>query len=366
MIKEIRCSGLARPMTCAGSLFFTDLPEQEEIEAAKEGTAFGELVAHKIRGSAFGVQASNGVQFDNDMHFYCDPIVENVMARAKGSEVRCEQSIDWQTQSGIWIKGTYDMGYVTVEDGKKVLNIDDNKYGWRLVEVKDNWQLLGYAIGEALRLREVFSSIRLRILQPRPHHEDGVYREWILTYDELITYKEKIESRCWDIVRGERSLVTNNSCRYCPAAAEHCPAIGKAFFRSVEVVHEFVQDRINNDELSFQLDLAMRIAEIAKTKHDSLKALAVDRLKKGQIIPNYVMEENYGDRKWKSTVTPDLIEMMTGKKIVEQVMLSPAKAEKAGVPKEVVNSLVDRHYLGAKPVRKDHSKLGDKIFGKTK
>ena len=47
-------------------------------------------------------------------------------------------------------------------------------------------------------------------------------------------------------------------------------------------------------------------------------------------------------------------------------MLSPAKAEKAGVPKEFVNSLVDRRFLGQKIVKKDGSDVGNKIFGKNK
>lgn len=357
---EIRCSGLSRPMTCAGSLFFMDLPEQEEIPAAKEGTAAGEYLKHLLEGTRPPTHATNGVQFDNDMDFFTRPIAEEIMGKID-SGVLCEQRIDWKTRSGIWIRGSYDASFV--RDG--VLHVDDLKYGWGLVEAKENWQLLGYAIGEVIRQQNAFEKIVLRIHQPRPHHEDGTTREWVLTYPELLTYKEKIESRMDEIAAGDKSLVTSPKCKYCPAAVA-CPAFNKAFYRSVEVMHEFMQDNIDDNELSFQLDLVARASDILKIKSDSIKALAVDRIKNGKIIPGYITESSYGDRKWKKEVSPEVIKALTGKDIVEQTMLSPAKAEKMGVPKEFVNSLVDRHFLGMKLTRRDMTEIGNNIFGKDK
>lgn len=75
------------------------------------------------------------------------------------------------------------------------------------------------------------------------------------------------------------------------------------------------------------------------------------------------MEKNYGDRKWKKGISPLVIKTLTGKDITAQEMLSPAKAEKLGVPKELVAKYVERYFVGNKLVRKDTSKLGNKIFG---
>lgn len=361
-IKVVRCSGLSRPMTCAGSLFFEDLPEEEEKEAAKEGTAFGELMERILTGQQITTHAKNGVAFDDDMRFFGAPLIENIVSRAQ-SEVLCEQSVDWQTRSGIWIKGTCDVSYV--HNGK--LCIDDFKYGWKLVEVEENWQLLGYAIGEVMRRGIAYDRIVLRILQPRPHHENGVIREWEITYDQLLEYKEQIESRMDKIASGFAELATSSKCKYCPAAASACTAFNRAVFHGVDyVLSHFQQDDINEKEISFQLDLMDRISEVLKIKTDSIKQLAVSRIKNGAIIPNYMTENSYGDRKWKPGISPEVIEVLTGKKIVEQVMLSPAKAEKIGVPKELVAGYVDRFFLGPKLVRKDANKLGEAIFGKPK
>lgn len=356
---EVHCSSLARPMVCAGFLSFEGLERSPGGPAADEGTAAGELLERVVLGHDLPKQARNGVYFDDDMHFYVKPIAEEIHSNRQ-SEVLCEQPIDWRTRSGVWIRGKYDISFVR----GGCLYIDDLKYGWGIVEVENNWQLIGYAIGEVIRRGTAFETIVLRIHQPRPHHEDGSTREWKLTYAELLQLKEKIEVRFEEIVNGNRTLETGKQCKYCPAAGEACPAFNRLFYRALEVSTEFTQDKIDETELARQLDHVNRASEVIKIKTDSLNELAVSRIKAGKIIPGYLTESRLGDRKWKAGISPEVVETLTGKKITEQVMLSPAKAEKVGVPKEFINQLVDRHFLGQKLIRKDHAVVGDKIFGK--
>lgn len=356
---EVHCSQLARPMACAGYMSFKGLERPPGGPAAEEGTAAGELLERTLLGQPVPLQARNGVYFDDDMRFYTKPIVEEINGNRQ-SEALCEQPIDWCTRSGVWIRGRYDVSFV--RNGR--LYIDDLKYGWGIVEVHSNWQLLGYAIGEIIRRQVAFEEIVLRIHQPRPHHENGTTREWKLSYVELLEYKEKIERRMEDIVNGQNQLTTGPQCKYCPAAGEACPAFNRLFYRALEVSTEFTQDQIDEAELARQLDHVARAQEVLKIKLDSLNELATSRIKGGKIIPGYVTESRYGDRKWKGGISPEVIEVLTGKKVVEQVMLSPAKAEKLGVPKDFVNGLVDRQFLGQRLVRKDAGKLGDAIFGK--
>ncbi len=361
MVTEIRCSQLARPMVCAGFLAFENLPVQESGQPALEGTAFGEYTQWLLRGQVPPKQASNGIYFDDDMKFYARPTVEEVNANRQ-SEVLIEQRIDWKTRSGIWIRGSYDRSFI--REGN--LYLDDDKYGWNHVEVRDNWQLLGYAIGEVIRRGVAFPKIILRINQPRPHHEDGSLREWVLTYPELLAYKEKIEVRMQEIADGARDLQTGKQCKYCAATAEACPAFSKLFYRAMEVSFGFIQDSIDDGELAKQLEHAERAAEVIKIKNYSLRELAVSRIKGGKIIPGYITESNFGDRKWKPHISPEVIETLTGRKIVEQKMLSPAQAEKLGINKKFIAALVDRHFIGQKLKKKDAGAMGDKIFGTTK
>lgn len=360
-ITEIRASGLSRVMTCLAHLGFENLHVPEEHEAAAEGTAAGEYLAHLLTrpNQIIPSHASNGVEFDDDMRFHAKNVADEILPYAQ-SQVLCETRIDWVTRSRIVLRGQYDASYV--RDGK--LYVDDLKYGWRHVEVFENWQLLAYAIGEVIRRQMPFEKIVMRIFQPRPHHEDGPVRAWEITYEELLGYKEQIEQRFLQIAAGNREAVTSAKCKYCTGSAEACSAFNKTFYSSLEyVLEDFKQDSLNDKEISEQLNLIARATDVLKIKSDSLNQLAISRVANGGIIPGYVMEKNYGDRKWKKGISPLVIKTLTGKDITAQEMLSPAKAEKLGVPKELVAKYVERYFVGNKLVRKDTSKLGNKIFG---
>lgn len=346
-------------MVCPGYVFFENLLEKEAGEPAKQGTAAGEYLERLLLDKPVGQVASNGVYFDDDMKFYLTPMAKEIKENA-ASEILCETRIDWQTASGITIRGQYDACYV---DHQGRLCIDDLKYGWGIVEVEENWQLLGYAIGEVIRRGQGFNEIVLRIRQPRPHHEDGDTREWIISYADLIDYKEKIEERMMQITSGTRTLQTSDNCKYCEAAAEACPAFNRLFYRALEVSTEFTQDSITDDELSRQLDQVQRAEEAIRIKKDSLIDLGVSRIKEGKLIPNYIQEKKYGHRKWKNGISPKAIQMMTGVDVTETKVMSPAKAEKAGVDKKLVKQLAEASFAGFKLVKKDTSELGNKVFG---
>lgn len=358
---EIRCSGLARPMVCAGYVFLK-LPKSPSNPAAEEGTAAGEYLERVLLNKVIPEVSSNNVYYDEDMKFHGNIIAKDIFSRAS-DKVMCEQRIDWQTSSGIWIRGQYDIAFV---DHQGRLCIEDLKYGWGIIEVKENWQLLGYAIGEVMRRGQAFKEISLKIHQPRPHHEDGDTREWVLTYEELLSYKDKIEKRMMEISQGEKTLQTSSKCRYCAGAAEACPAFNRLFYRALEVSTDFHQDSLTEDEISRQLDQIYRANEVIKIKLDSITQLATDRIKNGKIIPNYVQVTKYGNRNWKKGFSPEAIKVMTGKDLTKKSVMSPAQAEKLGMSKELVSSLTEQFFKGQKLEKRSSSELGNKIFGTQK
>lgn len=356
-VDHVRCSSLARPMHCRGSLFFS-LPEEESGEAAKQGTACAEYLEKLIKGEPIGNQATNGVVFDEDMKFYSEAILADMKRRAVGP-INSETKVAWMTQAGIRIQGSYDASYV---DAEGTLHVEDLKYGWKIVEAKENWQLLGYAIGEMFRRQQGFDQITMTIQQPRPHHELGSVRSWTIGYNELLQYKAQIEEMAAKVAAGDKTLQTGDHCKYCKAAG-HCPALNRSFYAGIEYAHDFYQDEIDEKELSAQLDLANRVAEVIKIKQDSLKALVIDRIRAGKIVPNYVLEASYGDRVWKAGVSAKTIGQMVDKQVTETKLLSPAKLEKLGVDRSLIAALVERPFIGQKAIRKDTTEIGNNIFG---
>jgi hypothetical protein len=349
-------------MVCAGFMHLQFPEVDTDTVFNKEGTAAGEYFEKKLLGEEIPVIANNGVHIDDDMKFYIDPIVQDVMSRnAVDSAILCEVKINWQTQVGVWIKGRPDVSFV---DHEGTLCVEDLKYGFGIVEVEENWQLIGYAIGEVIRRGRAFDKISLTIHQPRAHHEDGSSRTWVITYQQLCDYKKQIEDRMNEIVNGNKELTTSKHCKYCPGAAEACPAFNRLFHRALEVSTDFHQDSINNDELSKQLDHIKRAEEVLKIKQDSLVELATMRIKQGGIIPGYVQTQRFSNRKWKSGVTPEAIKLMTGKDITERTIMTPGKAQKAGVHKDLINQLAEKHFIGVKLEKKSAKELADNVFGK--
>jgi len=146
-------------------------------------------------------------------------------------------------------------------------------------------------------------------------------------------------------------------------AAEACPAFNRLFYRALEVTTEFFQDSINNDELSRQLDQVKRAEEVIKIKKDSLTELGSLRIKQGEIVPGYVQVDKYTNRTWKKGISPEALELMTGKNVVEKTFMTPAKAEKLGISRDLVKELTEKRFAGIKLEKKDSSDMGNKIFG---
>ena len=366
-VREIRCSSLDRYMKCPGFAQMTDTLPNLSNPAAEEGTAAGELLQAMLEQRSLKPNVSsvakNGVRFDSDMYFHLTPIAQEILA--KNVMVSCEERVDWVPAQGIAIRGQFDIQYLIGD----TLYIEDLKYGWKIVDVKENWQLLGYAIGKVLQLAERPKYIQFTIHQPRPHHEEGRSRVWKIDLDStmegLAYYYNEICAVMTEIANGSRELITGSHCKYCPAAANRCPAISRSMYNGIaEVMYDFKQDDLTEAEIAEQLRLLEDVASLVKIKQDSLNDLACSLSKDGKSIPGYGLEEKFGDRSWKSDVTPEAIEVLTGLTIVEKVIMSPAKAEKLGVDKKLVKDLVERKHLGFKLTKKDYTRDAEKAFGK--
>ena len=105
-----------------------------------------------------------------------------------------------------------------------------------------------------------------------------------------------------------------------------------------------------------------RASELLYIRKDSLTELAINRIKGGKVVPNYSIETSFGNRTWKKSVSPDVLEMLTGKVVTEKKLLSPAKIEKLGVDKKFIASLTERYNKGSKVKRVDTNAMADRIF----
>ena len=344
-------------MQCLGYLSLENLVNEEAGQPAKDGTAVGELLSEMIRqrtdSPKIGTTASNGTFLDQYMWFYARDTYNTILQRAQGNLIETEERIDWMTPAGIKIRGQFDISFVV----GNTLYIEDLKYGFGIVDVKDNWQLIGYAIGQAQRLQNMHGYlpefVSLTIHQPRPYHEDGRVRTFWFPVSELINYYNQICERMQAYVSGARTLETGKACKYSNAGST-CPALNRSANKAMDtVLTEWNEKPLTNEEVAEQYELLQRAHELLELRLKSVEQLAISRIQANQIVPGYAFEMSYGDRKWKSNVTPESIQALTGVNVIKTEMLSPNQAEKAGVNKKLTAALTEKPAKGVKLVKKD-------------
>ena len=336
----IRGSSLPRFMICNGFVAL-DTPEQKDSEVAKEGTAFHEYVEKLFKGQDIKV-ASNGVTIDDDMRYYSGQVLEKIPAHAE-SEV--EVQFDFGTRTHI--VGHIDWNWE--EDNGETLVVMDIKYGHRAVEVINNWQLIGYAIGLVMKKQKRYNKIKMIIAQPRVHHYAGWFREFVIDNNKASAYYNEIKQRVMDFEAGKLHLKTSEQCRYCPALGGECAASNIAFGNAIDVVlGDAIQDHIDDNDLARMLSDYERIKELFKIKYDALSDLATSRIKNGRQIAGFALEPSYGNRKWSDGMNADIIKALTGVDMNKTVMLSPAEAEKKKIDRAIIDQFAVKEFKGHK------------------
>jgi hypothetical protein len=265
---------------------------------------------------------------------------------------------------GYEIKGRADR--VIFDNG--ILEVHDFKYGWRLVEVEENWTLIAHAIGYALQLVhgagvDLFKDIRavvFKIYQPRPFHPNGKVREWSISSYELNEYHKQLN----DIMNKPSDYVsTGANCKNCPSLGV-CSAHNKATMNSIDVSELPFHSEITDADLSVMLTELKRAKKTIETALKAYEDIAMHRISQGQIVAGYGLERGLSNRHWNKNVTPEFIKLLTGREDLTKVeLITPTQAVKKGVPEDVVNSLSARTETGLKLCEVDVNKKVEKVFG---
>jgi len=204
-------SAASRWLACPGSLTLPEV-EDEGSEYAREGTAAHDLAEQcwltGLDPSAFIDGEIEGFPVTEEMaeavQLYMDTV--EMESRHESCEVWTENKIAHSSMSGFG--GTVDC--MIWNPSSEVLTIVDFKYGAGVVvEVEKNPQLLCYAL---LALNTIATQtegerqsieVRLIVVQPRCHHEEGPVRSWTPSQEELEDFWT--DSRDCDLSAGHQS-----------------------------------------------------------------------------------------------------------------------------------------------------------------
>lgn len=348
---SLTASELPRFMACNGHRLLNKVPKfDDDNTSAAEGDAahwLCEQVFHKkfTADELIDRKAPNGVFITAEMVEYCQRYIDYI----------CEVggAVEHQTNHAS-IRGRAD--HVIINEIEAF--ISDFKYGWGIVEPFENWTLLSHAIA-IFETNPNIANFTLRIFQPRPFHPEGDMREWYLTSEQLVTYRDKLYAA---LNNPSDQLQTSNHCYRCPSMGL-CPAAQLAAMNALEVTHEAFNSEPTDDRLEWFLDTLTRASKILDQSLNAYEEIAKHRLTEGKMLKNYGLAKSLSNAKWKDMVDADFIKAMSGVDVSKPAdMITPTQAIKKGVPETIVKSLSYRQEGAVKLVREDVQKKLKKLL----
>ena len=176
------------------------------------------------------------------------------------------------------------------------LDVIDFKYGaGHAVEVRDNPQLLYYAVGAVMTLGYAPATITLHIVQPRCPHEEGPHRSVAVDPLDLLDFAAYMVASVKETEKPDAAIRAGDWCRYCPAAGVpgRCPAQAKA---ANELAKVAFTPAVPYDpaELATWLDRL----PILEAQIKAVREFAYNEAEAGRCPPRYKLVEKQAREKW--------------------------------------------------------------------
>ena len=226
----LSASSSHRWLNCNPSARLEQEFEDQETEAAAEGTAAHALCEHKLR-KALKLRSKKPVsQYDCDeMDDYTDGYVQFVLEQLAQAKLTCPDPqvlIEQRLAFSCYVPDGFGTGDCLIIASPR-LHVIDFKYGLGvLVDAYQNPQMMLYALG-ALRIFDCLydiTEVSMSIYQPRRENVST----WTISVDELMDWAENTLRPKADLAyKGEGEYSPGSWCQFCKAAVK-CRARAEA------------------------------------------------------------------------------------------------------------------------------------------
>lgn len=357
---EVRPSNAPLWVPCNGAprlISQCDTPEGET--AAQAEGIVAHWVAEQVAIDCRGVPGTlpDGLPVPDDMlhgaYLFADELDKI------GGQVHIEKEITVPMISPNF-KGRMD---ATIVCSNRDLYIVDYKFGWGIVEPEGNWQLICYALGAISKFYpdKYPDKISLVIIQPRPYHPRGPVRSWELSAVELLKHGDTVKA-AYEAATGDNpELTPGPHCMNCPARVS-CTANQRAAYKLYDSIVQLSPVDLEPGVLGSEIKFLRQAKQLVDSRLDGLEPQALEYIKAGIGVPGWRAAPGRGSREWQGEES-DVIALgeMMGVSMTDQVIKSPAKAEAAGLPKDVVNAYT-RKIPGALKLAPDNGETAESIF----
>jgi hypothetical protein len=292
------------------------LPQQEEGDAAKKGTAAHEELERCLAGA------------EPDSDHASAYAVALALAYLRGlppGKMWVEQRVHLTDQ--IW--GRCDVAHWDAPS--ETLTVLDLKDGFVGVDVEENEQLRIYAAASLLTHRLAANWIRYVIVQPNDFRPGPRVKQWMEPAADLLMWSERIAA----IPAGPLTFVAGEQCKYCPVFGK-CPA-SSDLLAQLAAVMCLSAEEVRPEQVAPFKALEKPIADFFKT----LDKVQLKRALSGAVAPGMAIVTTTRHRTWKDEVAarhmvleklgPDAMDVPT-----------PAQAIERGISEADVNAMAPR------------------------
>jgi len=354
---NLRASNAGRWVYCSASPRLEAPFPDDSSEDAREGTAAHWAAAQVLGGHVALLEeltdrkAPNGVIVTGEMvehtQTYIDavysvtrtPVVERTMTAPPGVQ-DC-------TPDALYVDGDHGLLW-------------DLKYGYGIVEAVGNWQLATYAIAMFQKHADL-RTVTAHIVQPRAFHPDGRVRSWTITREHAASLSATLQTAVLAANDPNAPATSGPHCHYC-RALHACEAARRAALNGVDVSVRSSPDAPPPDALAGELHTLRRAADAIKLRLDAIEGYALDMIARGGMVPGWSVERAFGRRKWADMDTLRSLEAISGVTIYQEQPVTPAAAERAGVPRTLIDQFTTTPETGRKLVARDSSAKAREVF----
>jgi hypothetical protein len=176
-----------------------------------------------------------------------------------------------------------------------LIRVFDYKHGQGVpVEVKDNPQLMYYALGALLTITHPVTEVEMVVVQPRCSHRDGPVRRHRIPAIELLDFSTDLIEYAKATEAPDAPLVPGDHCRFCPAAAT-CPALER------QAAEAFTASLVEAEPKTFD---GARLADwlgkldVIEGWCKAIREAAYAEASAGHTIPGFKLVQKEGRRAW--------------------------------------------------------------------
>lgn len=320
---KLGASSMFRWSMCPGSVALCSKYPSVSSSYADEGT-----LAHEAA-SVLLLKTQPTQPITNEM---CESIlvyvdyVKSLINSSNGTLIEHRFSLE-EIYPGLF--GTCDA--IVFDRDAKIMHVIDLKYGKGIpVSVKNNPQLMYYALGALYNTDFKPEIVRMTIVQPRCEHIDGYVRSQDIKVVDLLEFEADLVEYAKATEKEDAPLIDGKHCRFC-SAAPFCPKLHEKAMVAATTHFSPINETYDPEKLSEYMNLIPKIETWIK----AVQSFAFEEAKAGRVIPGYKLVEKRATRKWKdeSTLEKSLVGYVNEMSMYETKFKSPAQMEKL-LPKE--------------------------------